>query len=299
MRSCTADIAGPVHYADFGGEGPPIVLVHGLGGSHLNWMTVAGPLTRFGRVVALDLAGFGRTPLAGRSASVEASLGLLEAFLTQVVGAPAVLFGNSMGGLLSLALAAKAPERVRGLVLVNPAQPRPPGVPLDGEVLSRFVVASIPGVGEWAVGRAARKLGGPGLVRDMLQLCCRDMARVPRAAVEAHVALASERLATMPWSHAAYLEASRTLVRFILRPKRFRPLVEAVRCPTLLLHGAHDRLVHVGASESLARSRPDWRFEVFPDAGHVPQLEETEGFVSRVGAWLGELAPAPARAAVG
>ena len=55
MISKTIDLAGEtVHYADFGGEGPVIVLVHGLGGSHLNWLALAPLLARRGRVVALD-----------------------------------------------------------------------------------------------------------------------------------------------------------------------------------------------------------------------------------------------------
>ena len=63
-----ADLAGPVHWVDFGGRdgGPTFVLVHGLGGSHLNWALVAPGLADRGRVVAVDLAGFGLTPAGGR-----------------------------------------------------------------------------------------------------------------------------------------------------------------------------------------------------------------------------------------
>ena len=64
MRSRTVDLGGPVHFADFGGSGPTMVLVHGLGGSHLNWLAVGPALAARARVLAPDLAGFGRTPLA-------------------------------------------------------------------------------------------------------------------------------------------------------------------------------------------------------------------------------------------
>jgi pimeloyl-ACP methyl ester carboxylesterase len=283
---------GPVHYADFGGEGPPILLVHGLGGSHLNWVTVAGPLTAHGRVLAVDLAGFGRTPLAGRRASVEANLALLDGFLRDVVREPAVLFGNSMGGLLSLMLAARAPGCVRGLVLVNPAQPLAPGAKPHPEVVRRFTIAALPGVGELALWWAARKYGPRAQVADLLRLCCVDASRVPRAAVEAHEVLAAERATSAPWRHAAYLEASRTLLRFLARPGRFQELVARVRCPTLLVHGAHDRLVPLASSEALARTRPDWRFECFTELGHTPQLEDPEAFLARVEPWLSTLGPA-------
>ncbi|MGI9609095.1 MAG: alpha/beta fold hydrolase, partial [Acidimicrobiia bacterium] len=66
------DLDGPVHYADYGGDGSPMVLVHGLGGSHLNWLHVAHRLAERHRVVAVDLAGFGLTPPAGRKATVQA-----------------------------------------------------------------------------------------------------------------------------------------------------------------------------------------------------------------------------------
>src|SRR5580658_7670330 len=101
MESRTTDLEGPVHYLE-GGSGPPVVLVHGLGGSHVNWLAVAPQLARKRHVLVPDLAGFGRTPLAGRSSSIEANRALLDSFLRVIVKEPAVLVGNSMGGLISI-----------------------------------------------------------------------------------------------------------------------------------------------------------------------------------------------------
>jgi len=108
MRSYTIDLDGPIHYADFGGTGPTLVLVHGLGGSYVNWLAVAPALARSGRVLALDLAGFGRTPLGERSAGVHANRVLLDRFLETVAPGPAILVGNSMGGLVAMMEAALA-----------------------------------------------------------------------------------------------------------------------------------------------------------------------------------------------
>src|SRR5439155_876425 len=83
------------------GTGPTLVLVHGLGGSHVNWMAVAPALARDARVLAVDLAGFGRTPLGERSADVHANRILLDRFLEAVAAGPVVLVGNSMGGLVA------------------------------------------------------------------------------------------------------------------------------------------------------------------------------------------------------
>src|SRR6185369_5850332 len=81
MPSHIVDLGGPVHYADFGDDGPPIVCIHGLSGSHVNWLAVGPALARSGRVLAPDLAGFGLTPPSGRSSSVEANRALLDQFL--------------------------------------------------------------------------------------------------------------------------------------------------------------------------------------------------------------------------
>src|SRR5690242_11196778 len=116
----TLDLGGPVHVADFGGAGRPIVLVHGLGGSYTNWMAVGGALAGRGRVIAPDLLGFGRTPLAGREPTIAANVAMLGHLLSSLgasARAPALLVGNSLGGLLSVLLAAEQPDAVSGLVL--------------------------------------------------------------------------------------------------------------------------------------------------------------------------------------
>src|SRR5882762_4121025 len=131
MQHRTVDLDGQVHYADFGGEGRPIVLVHGLGGSHVNWLAVAPGLAAHGHVVALDLAGHGRTRSMGRTAKVGDNRRLLGRFLDAVAREPAVLIGNSMGGYLALAEAAEEPAKVASLVLVNAAVPMAPGARVD------------------------------------------------------------------------------------------------------------------------------------------------------------------------
>src|SRR3989442_8461003 len=148
MRSRTIDLDGPVHYADFGGTGPTLVLVHGLGGSHVNWMAVAPALARDARVLAVDLAGFGRTPLGERSADVHANRILLDRFLEGVAAGPAVLVGNSMGGLVAMMEAALAPERAAGPRLGPPSQPGAAPGPLEGRAaaLSPYALPVLGGV---------------------------------------------------------------------------------------------------------------------------------------------------------
>ena len=285
MRSRTIDLDGPVHFADFGGSGPPMVLVHGLGGCHVNWMAVGPALATRARVVAPDLAGFGRTPLAGRSASVEANQRLLDRFLDAVADEPAILVGNSMGGLIAMMEAAHDPAKVERLVLVGPAQPRPPARSLDPMVALAFATYAVPGLGETLLRWRAARLGPEGTVRHSLALCCADAASLSPDIVVGHVTMAVERQA-MPWVHAAFIEAARSLMAVTGRRSRLRALIAAIQAPTLLVQGTQDRLVPLAASRATAALRPDWSFAVFDGIGHVPQLEAPDRFVETVTSWL-------------
>ncbi len=283
--SRSADLGGPVHYLDFGGAGPTVVLVHGLGGSHVNWLAAGPRLAARARVLAVDLAGFGRTPPAGRSSRVRANQRLLGRFVEEVAGAPAVLVGNSMGGMISVLEAAQHPGRVAGLVLVAPTVPRPRGVPLDRLVGVAFAAYAIPGVGERFLARRRAQLGTEGLVRETLRLCCVDAGRVPPEVLTAGLALAREREG-MPWADAAFLQAARSLLAVLARPGAYLRVIGSVTAPTLLLHGSGDRLVPLGSSRNVARLRPDWTFEVLDGIGHVPQIEDPDRFAATVTAWL-------------
>jgi len=283
----TLDLDGPVHYMDFGGSGPTLVLVHGLGGSHLNWMKVGEKLARHARVVAPDLAGFGLTPLERRSASVHANQALLDRFIQAVSpDAPVLLMGNSMGGAISVMQAARQPERVSGLVLVNPAQPRAEDTRMERAVLLQFALYTIPGVGEFFVKRRVAKFGPEKLARGMLQLCCGDLKRFPEGVVQAHVDFARERHERMPWSNEAFVEAARSLVLLLVRKKQFREMEKRIQVPTLLVQGSEDRLVPVANSRELARVRPDWTYVEYPGVGHTPMMEIPDEFISTVETWL-------------
>ena len=279
------DIDGPVNYLDFGGRGAPMVLVHGLAGSVENWLAVGPRLAELAHVVALDLRGFGRTPLdEGSSASVEANSELLERFVATLFDEPATLVGNSMGGMISLLLAARRPELVRDLVLVDAALPHPPGVEVDPVVLSIFSAYATPGAGEELVRASEEQLGPEGLVRQTMALCCSDVSRVDPVVMDAHVALGHER-AAMPWAVDALLEAARSLIDLNARPDDYYDTIRSIECPALLIHGSCDRLIPTAAVEVLAEMKPSWKLEVYDDIGHVPMLEAPERFVASVAAW--------------
>jgi pimeloyl-ACP methyl ester carboxylesterase len=286
MVSRTVELDGPVHVADFGGRGPTMVLVHGLGGSHVNWMCVGPALAGRARVVAPDLAGFGRTPLAGRSAAVRAQQTLLARFIDHVApDEPVILVGNSMGGLIAMLEAAQRPERVARLVLVGPAQPRPRTAMFDPLVALTFAAYAFPGIGELVMRWRAARLGPEGVVRQSLALCCADSKCLSAEVVAAHVAMARER-AEMPWGQAAFLEATRSIMALLVQRAEMRGVIETIRAPTLVIQGTEDRLVPVAASRGLAAVRREWELVVWDAVGHVPMLEVPERFVETVSRWL-------------
>ena len=279
------DVNGPVHFMEFGGAGPAIVLVHGLGGSAINWLGVGPALARRGRTIAVDLPGFGRTPLAGRSTRVAAQAEWLGRFIESVTPGPAVVVGNSMGGLIGMMAAAAEPALISHLVLAAPAAPAPRRR-IHPAVLASFLIYSMPVVGAWYVERRSARLGAEGLVRDMLRMCCVDPSRVAAELRDAHVSLAAERLERMPWGPAAFLEAARSTVRAIARRRRFDEMTRKIAAPVLLIHGDRDRLVPLEAARRLSRVRPEWTLEVLDDVGHVAQMETPTRFVDAMTRWM-------------
>jgi pimeloyl-ACP methyl ester carboxylesterase len=284
MQIRQVDLGGPVRYADFGGEGPPIVLAHGLGGAHLNWMAAGPLLAKHGRVMAPDLAGFGLTPRAGRSASIHANARLLGRFLDEVTGTPAIVVGNSMGGMIGILEAAARPTQVAGLVLVDPVLPMAGRRP-DRLVLLAFAAYAVPGVGERFVRSRVAALGPEGLVRETFRYCCADSSSLREDVVQAHIEFARLR-ERQPWAAPAFLQGARSLVRLVLRPRTYRAVIRRVHAPTLLLHGDQDRLVSLLSARAAARLRPDWTFRVLKGVGHLGQLEAPERFAEAVEAWL-------------
>ncbi len=111
----------PINYAQVAGSGPPIVLLHWASGSRQRWQTHLEPLSAIGHLYAPDARGHrksGRAP--GRYRFIDHA-GDVEALLSDVVRQPAVLIGHSLGGMVAGVTAARSPDLVRRLVLVEPS----------------------------------------------------------------------------------------------------------------------------------------------------------------------------------
>ena len=294
MRHRTVDLDGPVHYIDFGGEGPSLLMVHGLGGSALNWAAVGPQLSKHYHAVAIDLAGFGQTPLYRRSATLGANANLVHRFAEQVFGEPVVLIGNSMGGHIGILEAGDHPASVRALILVDPAIPGLRAIRHQAGLLGVTAAISIPGLAEIVVDRRVRRLGAERLVQQTIEMVAADPARIDPALMEAHVLLTRERGNLGRQNSRAFLQATRSLGLRMADP-RFWIKVRKVKAPTLVVHGALDRLIPVSAVRDLVSRRPDWTLEVIDGVGHVPMMETPDLFLRVVNQWIAyRIAPAAA-----
>ena len=286
MRSQVLDVDGPVHYMDYGGSGSTMVLVHGLGGSHLNWLAAAPGLARHHRVLAPDLAGFGLTPLSARKASIETNVKLVDGFIDTVSpGEPVTLVGNSMGGLIAMIEAADAPDKVATAVLVTPALAPVSGGGMEGSTALRLAIPTLPWIGPKITERYQARVPLERQIEETFDMLCVDPSLVPQAVRSASLEMARLRQ-NMAWTVPAFVDASRSIGLLLARRKRFLSMIHRISCPVLVVHGEQDEIVPVASARWLQGQRPDFEFSFFQDAGHIPHIERAEEFVTEVESFL-------------
>ena len=224
------------------GSGPPVVVLHGWGGRIESMTPVLRCLNDAHRVVALDLPGFGESPLpagawgtpdyAAYVRDVLGSLGIPKAFFV----------GHSFGAKVSFYVAAVYPELVEKLVLVgSPGLRTPPSV---GARVKRAAGRA---------GRAAGRLGPPG--------------RALRAAVY-------RRVASDDYQNAGELRP--ILVKVV--NEDYRSLLPRVEAPTLLVWGDRDDAAPVAHGHEMEKLIPDAGLVIFEGAGHFAYLDEPDRF---------------------
>ncbi|NEK85332.1 alpha/beta hydrolase [Blastococcus saxobsidens] len=273
---------GPVD----GGDGPDAareraVYVHGLGGASTNWTDLAALLAVRLEGWAVDLPGFGRSTPPPRSrysvrGHVRTVIDVLEHVSSlpgAAAGRPVHLVGNSLGGLVSLLVAARRPDLVATLSLVSPAMPVYRVPPAFSRALLLLLLPGVPTLAE-------RRLAGvrpEDNVRAMVQMCFGDPSNVPRARIEQAAQEMRER-AEQPWADRALARSMRGLITSYLRVGRANAwrAARSLRMPTLVLWGSRDRLVDPALAPRVAAAVPDARLLVLQGVGHVAMLEAAE-----------------------
>lgn len=291
-RSRTERIGGTVHLTEYGDPHNPEVLVclHGLGGSALNFGLVAPILSKDRRVLVPDLLGHGRSfapPLS--QAAVAAQLQMLTDLLAQETDGPAVLVGHSMGGILAMLQAARAPAQVARLVLIDPPVPNVTRFGHDPRLTAKLALLRLPGINT-IVTRQVMNMTPEQLVARQLADATPHVERVPRAVRDATVAEIRETRAQDGGRAAqqAQFRAILDVVALLARPASWREQLAAISAPTLWLHGEDDPLASVRAARALVGSRPDWTFRSRPGVGHLPHLEDATWTADAIAQWLEE-----------
>ncbi|MFS8101266.1 alpha/beta fold hydrolase [Lentzea alba] len=261
-----------VHVRVTPGEGPPAVYVHGLGGSATNWTDLAAQLKEHVSGYSIDLPGFGRSePIPGYDFSLPTHARTVIKYI-ETLKEPVHLFGNSMGGAISVIAAATRPDLVKSLTLVSPAVPdlRPR---LDRMSDPRMALAVFPVIGS-KVRRELAKLTAHERTKQMLDLCFADPSVVPDHRIEESIKENEER-ARQKWAGLALNRSTFGLMQSWLTPgpKSLWRILPLVKAPTLVVWGENDRLVSVRKGPRTARLLPKGRLLVLPRTGHVAQME--------------------------
>ena len=261
------------------GDAEPALFVHGLGGSAHNWTDFAGVLRNRLAVEAIDLPGHGRSG-PGRqytpNAFAEIVIAYLEQSGEQSGRGPVHLVGNSMGGAVSLLVAARRPDLVRTLTVISPAVPdnRPRIYPLRND--PRMALLVVPVLGERVVASFNRRYAVEVRAAGTIKLCFADPSRYPEQRMAEAVEEGRDRM-ELPWANSAVLRSMRGLARwqFLARRPVWREL-GTIRVPTLVVWGDTDRLVAPDLAPYVAGAIPDARLTVMKDIGHTAMMEDPE-----------------------
>ena len=203
--------AGALHQVDYGGSGRPLVLVHGLGGSTTNYDAIGPMLTPLGHVTAVDLPGFGLSPPAD-DYRLETHAGALEAYL-ETLSAPAVVLGNSTGGLVAEMVTAARPDLVGSLILVSPATPPVfPDPRLHIATALRLLVQATPILGELIIQRVMQRFTPEELVHLTFEMVTYKPGRIPVKVVESSIDMAHIRM-MLPWAPEALTSTATSIAR--------------------------------------------------------------------------------------
>jgi pimeloyl-ACP methyl ester carboxylesterase len=261
-----------VNYVELG-AGEPIVFVHGISGCWQNWLENLPHFGRTHRALALDLPGFGSSPMPSWPIEMPAYGRLLHDFCEKLGVERATVVGNSMGGLIAAEALTANPDRFERLVLVSSA-----GIINTWNPQPRATATA------WAW-----KNIGPHYHRRGREIIARPRARqlvfgpFMRYPARLRGDLLFEQMENGLRQADGFGEALQAVIETDIRKR-----LGQIELPTLVIGGLSDRVVPVAAAVSLHRRIPQSRLEIFERTGHVPQLERPLRFNAFLDEFLAE-----------
>ena len=269
----------PVNVIELGGAnaaGQPLVFVHGLSGSWQNWLEQLPVLAADHRVVALDLPGFGHSPMPAEPISIAGYARLLDHLFDELQIDAAAVVGNSMGGFIAAELAIAFPQRVERLVLVSAAGVSTYDDPRVRRAMPtlRLLEGALTAGAVRVAGRADKLALRPRLRRAALRMVVAHPERLP-----ATLAAEQMRGAGTPGFMAAFT----SILDYDVRER-----LPEIACPTLIVWGDSDRLISVGDADVFAELVPNSRKVIFADTGHMSMLERPAAFNALLEDFLSE-----------
>ena len=283
---CTADLHGhPVTYRMLG-EGPPLLLLHGITSSSQTWADVLPGLAERHTVIAPDLLGHGASAKPRADYSLGSFASSMRDLLLMLGHERASVVGHSLGGGIAMQFSYQFPERTERLALISSGG-------LGREVHLMLRAAALPGA-DWVLPALARTgLLGAGAAAGRL------LARAgvhPSSDFEG----IADGWATLedPDTCRAFLHTARSIIDLGgQRVDASDKLYLAAGLPVLIVWGAHDPLIPVAHAHHAHDLLPHARLEVFEQAGHFPFRDEPERFVRVLGEFMDETQPAQVDAA--
>lgn len=261
-----------VNYADIG-EGEPILFIHGLAGCWRNWLENLPHFARTHRAIAVDLPGFGHSPMPSWPIDMPTYGRLIHDFCEKLgLDRVAALVGNSMGGFVATEATIEQPSRFERLVLVSAA-----GISfaeMEGrrpEATVRMFETVVP----FFAGRTRTWLTRP----RGRQIAFGNVFRYPN---RVRPELLAEQMEPGVRS-LGFAEAIRAIGGYDTRHR-----LPEIEIPTMVAWGLSDRIVPVEAALGYHRLIPGSRLEIFERTGHVPQMERPARFNALLDEFLGD-----------
>ena len=263
----------PVRYL-VAGEGPPLVLLHALGESALDWRWVLPALARTHRVYAVDLPGFGYSSKPSAEYSSAFFARFVGAYLDALGLERAAMVGNSLGGLVALRLALFEPARVSALGLVASAG-------LGRAVTYALRLPTLPGYGEAAIVWGKTPLGAAQRAWLRVPLLFARPERVPAEWITEQT-----RIAQLPGFTEATISTLRAHVDLGGQREVLADQLSHLEMPTLIIWGKSDRVFPYSQAQKAVSCLRQGFLELIPDCGHLAQIDQPDRFAAILGQFL-------------